>query len=163
MTNVNFEGYNYYVPISSPKNKHYNMKDDIDFFRIMKDKKQPKTPEEEASLKTPRTQSGKRFRSFRGKQNATSIYFLLWAIFTALSLVIVLLSVFTQQFVLAQSYREQASREIFEKGWAIERVILQEPPDWTGGNYSGYLRALSKNYDVDIYILSEDGRLLFPR
>ena len=129
----------------------------------MKDKKQPKTPEEEASLKTPRTQSGKRFRSFRGKQNATSIYFLLWAIFTALSLVIVLLSVFTQQFVLAQSYREQASREIFEKGWAIERVILQEPPDWTGGNYSGYLRALSKNYDVDIYILSEDGRLLFPR
>ena len=28
--------FNYYVPISSPKNKHYKMKEDIDFIKIVK-------------------------------------------------------------------------------------------------------------------------------
>lgn len=122
-------------------------------------KKQPKNQRSEHSS----VRKIKRQENFRRKQSATSMYFLLWAIFTALSLVIVLFSVFTHQFLLAQSYREQASREIADKGRAIERSILQDPPDWTGGNYSGYVRMLSQNYDVHIYILSAEGRVLFPR
>ena len=96
-------------------------------------------------------------------RNATSIYFLLWAIFAALSLLIVIGSVVMQQFMMAQLYKEQASREVVEKGRAIERLVLEDPPEWTGGNYSGYLRTLSQEYDVTIYILSAEGKVLFPR
>ena len=74
--------------------------------------------------KTPKQPSVRKWRSFerfRRTQNTTSIYFLLWAIFTALSLFIVLLSVFTQQYMLSQAYREQATRELAEKGRNIER------------------------------------------
>ncbi len=101
-------------------------------------------------------------RRFQVRQNATSIYFLLWAIFVALSFVIVLFSVFMQQFILSQSYKEQAAREIAEKGRKIESAILAGPPSWTGGNYSGYIRILSRNYNVTIYVLDEKGTLLFP-
>ncbi len=101
-------------------------------------------------------------RGFQVRQNATSIYFLLWAIFAALSFVIVLLSVFTQQMVLAQSYKEQAARDIAEKGQKIEATIVAGPPTWAGGNYSGYIRMLSQNYGVEIRILNEEGTLLFP-
>lgn len=101
--------------------------------------------------------------AFRTRQNASSIYFLLWAIFGVLSLVIVLFSGFSQQMVLSQSYKEQAAREILEKGQKIERDLGYGTPDWAGGNYSGYIRILSQNYDVDIYVLDDKGRLIFPR
>lgn len=122
-------------------------------------KKQTKKP------KAPKTEKRSRFDkfAFRARQNASSIYFLLWAIFGALSLVIVLVSGFSQQMVLAQSYREQAARELLDKGQKIEWEISREPPDWAGGNYSGYIRMLAQNHDVDIRILDEEGTLLFPR
>lgn len=101
--------------------------------------------------------------AFRTKQNASSIYFLLWAIFGVLSLVIVLVSGLSQQMVLSRAYKEQAAREVLERGQKIETEITRGMPDWTGGNYSGYIRILAQNYDVDIYILDEDGKLLFPR
>lgn len=31
---VNINNFNYYVPISSPKEKHYNIKEDMDFIKI---------------------------------------------------------------------------------------------------------------------------------
>lgn len=34
---ININGFNYYVPISSAKEKHYNIKEDIDFIKIMED------------------------------------------------------------------------------------------------------------------------------
>ena len=124
--------------------------------------KQPKNNEENSSTPS-QTRKAKRRSGFRRIQNATSIYFLLWAIFAALSLLIVLFSVFTQQIVLSQSYREQASREVSDKGQRVERLILQNPPDWVGGNYSGYLRTLSQELDVRIYIVNTEGLVLFPR
>jgi signal transduction histidine kinase len=126
-------------------------------------KKQPKTENVGAPSKKPRERKARRAWGFHGRQSATSIYFLLWAIFTALSLFIVLFSVFTQQYMLSQAYREQATRELAEKGRNIERDILEGAPEWAGGNYSGYIRTLSQSYDVRIYILSADGRVLFPR
>ena len=126
-------------------------------------KKQPKRENAEAASKPSPIDKLRRGGGFRGRQSATSIYFLLWAIFTALSLFIVLFSVFTQQYMLSQSYREQATRELAEKGRNIERDILEGAPEWAGGNYSGYIRMISQNYDVRIYILSADGRVLFPR
>ena len=100
---------------------------------------------------------------FLWRGSATSIYFLLWEIFVALSLVIVLLCTFTQQYVTFKSYNEQASREIAEKGRNIENRLEMGLPDWVGGNYSGYVRMLATEYDVDVYVLDEAGQVLFPR
>lgn len=36
---ININEFNYYVPISSPKEKHYKIKEDIDFFKIMQNDK----------------------------------------------------------------------------------------------------------------------------
>lgn len=129
----------------------------------MRRNEQPKTEKEERSVKTPNERKIFRQARYRRKQNATSIYFLLWAIFTALSLVIVLFSAFTQRFVLIQSYKEQASLEIAEKGKLIETQVSGGAPEWTGGNYSGYLRILSQNHGVNIYILNGEGKVLFPQ
>lgn len=101
--------------------------------------------------------------TFRTRQNASSIYFLLWALFGVLSLVIVLFSGFSQRIVLSQSYKEQAARGIFEKGQKIEADLGYGLPDWAGGNYSGYIRVLAQNYDVNIYVLDDKGMLIFPR
>ncbi len=99
---------------------------------------------------------------FQVKQRTTSIYFLLWAIFAALSLVIVLFSVFMQQIVFSQSYKAQAAREITEKGQKIERMIVSGSHDWAGGQNNGYILSLSRNFDVEIYILNERGEILAP-
>ena len=128
----------------------------------MKKDKQAKTSNGERPTKTPNEHKMFRQARYRRKQSATSIYFLLWAIFTALSLIIVLLSAFTQRFVLIQSYKEQASREIAEKGRLIETQV-SNVPEWAGGNYSGYLRILSRDHGVNIYVLNGEGKVLFPQ
>ena len=110
----------------------------------------------------PNGRKSRRRAKFRRAQNTTSIYFLLWAIFTALSLMIVLLAVFAQRIVLTQTYKDQASRDVAEKGQKIEQDILHEP-DWAGDNYSGYIRMLSHVHDVRVYILDENGTVVFPR
>ena len=123
--------------------------------------KQPNNSTEKPIGSFSERKSRRRAR-YRRAQNTTSIYFLLWAIFTALSLMIVLLAVFAQRVVLTQTYKDQAAREVAEKGQQIEQDILLEP-DWTGDNYSGYIRMLSHIHDVRVYILDEKGTVLFPR
>ena len=55
-----------------------------------------------------------RRRMNRGRH--TSIYFLLWTIFSVFSLLIVVLFGSTQQIMMTQSYKNEASREISERG-----------------------------------------------
>lgn len=119
-------------------------------------------PKQQRPRKRPSQRKLRRWEKLRKTQRTTSIYFLLWAIFTALSLIIVLMAAVSQRVVLTQTYKGQASREVAEKGEKIEEAILREP-DWTGGNYSGYLRMLSYTYDVQVYILNEKGDVLFPQ
>ena len=112
--------------------------------------------------KQPSPRKLRRWEKFRKTQRTTSIYFLLWAILSAVSLVVVLMAAVTQRVVLTQTYKGQASREVAEKGQIIKQNILHEP-DWAGGNYSGYLRMLSYMHDVQIYILDGQGNVLFPK
>ena len=122
------------------------------------DKQRQKNPTEKK-----RKRRARRFERFYRKQSSTSIYFLLWAIFTALSLVIVFVSALSQRLILTQTYKDQSYRQVTEKGKQIEQELLIGPPEWTGGNFSGYVRMLSQIHDVNLYVLSEDGDLLFPR
>ena len=106
----------------------------------------------------------KRRQVFRKKLRSTSIYFLLWTVFTALSLLVVLFSSLMQQFIFVRTYKQEAAREVSEKGKQIERALqVGELPAWTGGNYNGYLRYLSRIYGVRVYIVSAEGEVLFPQ
>ncbi len=100
---------------------------------------------------------------FRKKQRNTSIYFLTWSIFTAFSLVLILIFSFTYQMIFSQTYKKEAYQDLSEKGKVIERAVCMEIPKEFGGNYSGYLRFLSANHDVNIFILNEEGYVLYPQ
>ena len=99
---------------------------------------------------------------YKGKQKSASIFFLLWSLFTALSLFIVLLFGFTQHYMLERTYKSEAMRDVTQKGKEIEYLVKGSIPSGFGANFSGYLRFLSDRHGVDIYILNDDGRLLFP-
>lgn len=102
-------------------------------------------------------------RKYQKKSKPASIYFLLWASFTVLSLIIVLVFSFTQSLALNQTYREEGAKEITVKGGAIEAILKSEPPEEFGGNHSGFVRYLAQSNGVDIYIIAGDGRVLYPR
>ena len=55
-------------------------------------------------------------RNYRKRQRGASIYFLLWAAFSALALVIVLLFAFVMHMMTVQTYKNEAARELSEKG-----------------------------------------------
>ncbi len=101
-------------------------------------------------------------RARRGQQSA-SIYFLLWTIFSVFALVVVLLFGFSQQALLKRTYKDEAAREIADKGVKIRQAVLVGPPEAFGkNNYNGYIRFLSTTYSVNVVILDGEGNLLFP-
>ena len=112
--------------------------------------------------------SGGKRRFSRGagrikRQQSTSIYFLLWAIFSAFALLIVLLFGFSQQALLKRTYKDEAAREIADKGATIRKAVLDGPPEAFGkNNYNGYIRFLSVTYSVNVVVLDGEGNLLFP-
>ncbi len=99
---------------------------------------------------------------YRRRQGATSIYFLLWAVFATLSLMIVLGCTFTQQFVISQTYKEEASREVSEKGEKLQGLISDVPFGSEEERVNFYLRSLAQHYDVRMFILNEEGKVLHP-
>ena len=96
-------------------------------------------------------------RKYKKKSKPASIYFLLWASFCVLSLIIILVFSFTQSIALDQTYREEGAKEITIKGQNIEQILKESPPEQFGGNHSGFVRYLAQSNGVDIYIISEDG------
>ena len=102
-------------------------------------------------------------RDYRKKQRNTSVFFLLWTVFSALSLLIVLLFGISQRATLTQVYRREAVRELRQKGAQVERAVVADTPPELEGNKSLYLRMLSTSYDVDIFILNSEGKVLFPQ
>ena len=96
------------------------------------------------------------------RKNSTSIYFLLWSVFAVLSLLIVLLVGLSQWIITSQTYKQEAARELQSKGPQIQRQI-EDAPVAAGGNISAHLRYLSTVYDVNVFILSENGDILFPQ
>ncbi|MBR2441479.1 MAG: ATP-binding protein [Clostridia bacterium] len=119
--------------------------------------------ENERTIKPIKRRHVRRFKR-RKKMKSTSIYFLLWTVFTALSLFIVLFSSVMQRIIFVRSYKEEAARKVSEKGKLIEQILRSNQlPSWAGGNYSGYLRFLAQSYDVRLYLLSGTGEVLFPQ
>lgn len=113
--------------------------------------------------KTKKRPAVKRNGNYRKRQRNTSVFFLLWAAFSALSLLILLLFGGTQRFAMTQTYKAEAARDLTQKGTQIQSLIKRTPSEDFDGDRSGFLHMLSAYYDVDVYILSEDGKVLLPK
>ena len=102
-------------------------------------------------------------RNYRKRQKSTSIYFLLWAVFSVLCFVIVVMFGVAQQVAMGRTYKAETAREIYDDGQKIHTAVEELPPQPFGGNWSAYLNFLSSYYDVDVYILNKHGEVEFPR
>lgn len=91
------------------------------------------------------------------------MYFLLWTIFSVFSIIIVLVFGITQGVLLRQAYEEEYTKEIDRRGKAVQLEIMEGVPDEFNKNFSGYLRFLGAKYDVQLVILNEDGKRIFPQ
>jgi len=105
----------------------------------------------------------RRERDYRKRQKSTSVYFLLWTVFSALCFVIVCLFAVMQRIVMEHTYKSEAANEVFLAGQSIERAVEESLPPAFNGSWSAYLNFLSGHYGVNIYLLSDDGEVVFPR
>ena len=98
----------------------------------------------------------------RKKRRPTSTFFLLWACFSVLCSLLLLMFGFTQRFTIEGALKDEAASEVSARGPRIERQILEGPPPTFNGNYSLYVRVLASQNNVDVLILDESGKLLYP-
>ena len=99
---------------------------------------------------------------YRNRQRSTSIYFLLWAVFSVFSLFIVLFFGFSQRYMMTQTYKNEAVTELAHSGQKIQSEILYGNLSEFDGNPSAQLRYLSEYYDVRVYVLNSKGEVLLP-
>ena len=102
-------------------------------------------------------------RNYRAKQNSTSIYVLLWSVFTALSLFLVLLIGFGYQATMAQTYKSEASFEVRAKGKTIQTALTSPASPEFQDNKSAYVRFLAQTHGVEVFIFSPAGVVLYPQ
>ena len=111
------------------------------------------------------TPSGKRGGAkgwLRKKRRPTSTFFLLWACFSVLCSLLLLIFGVTQRFTIESALKDEAASEVSACGPRIERQLLEGPPPTFNGNYSLYVRVLASQNNVDLLILDENGKLLYP-
>jgi len=105
-------------------------------------------------------------RKYKGKQRSTSIFFLLWAAFSAVALLIVLIFGFSQHFTLVNTHTQEIKRNVVQKGTqitvSIETTMKPGTPPLSEEQYHSYLRYLSRVNDVGALIFDKNGKLLCP-
>jgi signal transduction histidine kinase len=100
--------------------------------------------------------------NLKTKQRKTSMFFVLWGAFAALSFLLLLVFSLTQRFVLQDTYRQQAITTLNDKGGRIQRALRETPPEEFGGNYDAFILYLSTREGAQICILDGDGNILMP-
>ncbi len=115
--------------------------------------------EAEQAEKTPKKPRKK------GKEK-TSIYFVLWAVFTAFSLLIVLMFSISQSVSLQQSYESSAMEETFAEGETVRReyTAYKVRVDKLGesADYSHFFRSISMEHNVCAALLNENAEVIYP-
>ncbi len=97
----------------------------------------------------------------RERKKGTSIYLLLWAVFSVFALAIVIIVSVALTAVTGQAYRDEAEQEVREKGSHLRLVVTSQVPD-SFHTMSEYVRYLNTSYGVDIFILDLDGSVMYP-
>lgn len=65
---------------------------------------------------------------------------------------------FTQNILLKQSYKAEIAHNLAANGKTIQTELLQ----YTGSDYTIFVRYQASRYNLGVYILEEDGTILFP-
>ena len=84
------------------------------------------------------------------KRKRSSMFFMLWAAFTLVSLGIVLLLGISQGVQMHNTFDREARRMLTEKGSRINREIREEIPEVFQNNYDAYVRYLSLENAVQV-------------
>ena len=97
------------------------------------------------------------------ERKSTSIYFLVWSAFSVVAFLTALLCSLFQPYVIRDTYERQLSADVAKKGNAIH-VAIERLSDsvTTTEQYSALIRHLSIANSVEIYVLYENGEVLFP-
>lgn len=121
------------------------------------------TPTQAETEKVQKPKQNQAKAKYRQRRNNVSIYFLLWAAFSAMAFVVVVFCSVIQSIAFKQTYKEQVARELSTKGDAVKEHILDGIPEELHGNMSAYIRLLATHYNVNVYILDGEGNILFPQ
>ena len=100
---------------------------------------------------------------YRLRQKSTSIYFLLWTVFSALCFFIICLFAVMQRVVMVHTYKNGAAEEVFSAGQNIQQAVEKPLPPAFNGSWSAYLNFLSGYYGVNAYLVTAEGEIVFPR
>ena len=96
------------------------------------------------------------------RQRKTSMFFVVWAAFALLSLLLLAVFSVTHRVGLKNTYEKEAVRSLGEKGKRINHSLREVPPDVFQNNYDGFIRYLSSREGSLICILDEQGTVLMP-
>jgi hypothetical protein len=77
------------------------------------------------------------------KKTTTSIYLYVWAAFSVMAFVIVLMFGLSQNYLLANTYEQVMVRDLAERGKQIETAIRNTVEHYPNGDYSAFIRYLS--------------------
>jgi signal transduction histidine kinase len=80
-----------------------------------------------------------------------------------MALIIVLVFAISQNVVMRGVYEGEALTTVSTNGKEIEDLLKKPVPEPFEGNRSAYVRYLATYYDVNIFVLSREGELLFPQ
>ena len=98
----------------------------------------------------------------KGKEK-TSIYFVLWAVFTAFSLLIVLIFGVSQSVSLQQSYETAAMKETFNAGTAVKAKYERQADKFGGAaDADEFFRMISAEHNVCAALLNGEGEVVYP-
>ncbi len=100
-------------------------------------------------------------REYRARH--TSLFFMLWAVFTALSLFLVVLFGLSQNMITSRTYKRETSRQLREQSMQIQEDVIEILEEEKTTTPSMAIRRLSVVYDVNIFILSPEGELILPQ
>ena len=97
------------------------------------------------------------------EHKSTSIYFLVWSAFSVIAFLTALLCSLFQPYVIRDTYERQLSADVAKKGNAISVAIQHLGAGvMTTEQYSALIRHLAIANNVEVYVLYENGEVLFP-
>lgn len=99
-----------------------------------------------------------RSKNYARAQKNASIYFLLWAVLSFFALLIVILMGVIQNLTFKRTYRDEIERTLASNGENIRNELLTYP----GPYFSAFIRKQSSRYNVGVFVLREDGTVVFP-
>ncbi len=105
----------------------------------------------------------RRRQNFRRRQSSTSMFFLLWAVFFALSFLVIIIFGIAQRVSVERTYKLQTVQELHEEGREIKQAVSNGLPEAFNGSWSAYINYLSAYYGAEVYLLDEEGTIVFPR